>query len=57
MRQIGKQLTKGLKSRNEAAAMGVPGAFPRPGQVYVVLLEEGPFFSCRPFMQLDTLEI
>lgn len=57
MRQIGKQLMKGLKGRNEAAAMGVPGAFPRPGQVYVVLLEEGPFFSYRPFMQLDTLEI
>lgn len=45
MTQIGKQLMKGLKGRNEAAAVCVPGAFPRPVQVYVVLLEEGPFFS------------
>lgn len=44
MRQIAKQLMKGLKGRNEAAAMCVPGAFPRPVQVYVLLLEEGPFF-------------
>lgn len=44
MRQIAKQLMKGLKGRNEAASMCVAGAFPRPVGVYALLLGEGPFF-------------
>lgn len=48
MEQTGKQLMKGLKGRNEAAALCAPG---------LCCTSRGrTIFSCRLLMQLDMLE-